>query len=274
MPYEQRVDRENPACFAFLVDQSFSMTEPVAGRAGQSKADALAEALNDLIYELVVRSIKDPSQGPRHYYDVAVVGYGLNVGPAWGGSLAGSDLVSIVDIATNPIRVEDRADGTRFPVWFESVADGPTPMSGAIDHAGRLVAGWVQQHPTSFPPVIVNISDGAATDGDPTEWAGRIANLQTQDGAALMFNLNISTVGGDPIWFPSDGSGLPNDYARTMFEMSSELPGFMMELAAGEGHQIAPHARGFVFNADITSVVNFLQIGTSTQHMGQDSMGA
>lgn len=102
MPYHQRVDRLHPACLAFLVDQSYSMTEPVAGRPRQSKAQALAQAVNELLYELVIRSVKDHSQGPRHYYDVAVIGYGARVGPAWSGALAGRDLVSIVEVAQHP----------------------------------------------------------------------------------------------------------------------------------------------------------------------------
>ena len=272
MSYQQRVDRDHPAAFVFLIDQSYSMTEPAAGAAHQSKAEALAEAVNDLIYELVVRSIKDPSQGPRHYYDLAVIGYGGSVGPAWGGAIAGQELISIEEIARNPVRVEDRDDGTRFPVWFDAVADGPTPMSAAMDAAGRIVAGWVQSHGDSFPPVIVNISDGAATDGDPRDWASRLGSLSTSDGNALLFNVNIATNAGTPLWFPDESAAMPSTYAQTMFDMSSVLPGFMQEMAAVEGHNISAGSRGFVFNADITSIVNFLQIGTSTQHLAGDAM--
>ncbi|MEM7337259.1 MAG: VWA domain-containing protein [Actinomycetota bacterium] len=271
MSYERRVDRDHPACFVFLIDQSYSMIEPAAGAADRSKAKALAEAVNDLIYELVIRSVKNPNELPRRYYDLAVIGYGGHVGPAWGGALTGRDLIGIDEIAQNPVRVEDRPDGTRFPIWFEAVNDGPTPMSAAMDQAGRLVAGWVQGHPDSFPPVIVNISDGAATDGDPRMWAERLGSLSTSDGAALVFNVNISSTGGAPLWFPDNATAMPSEYAQAMFDMSSVLPGFMQELAAMEGHAVTSGSRGFVFNADITSIVNFLQIGTSTQHVGADS---
>jgi hypothetical protein len=270
--YQRRVDRQNPACFVFLVDQSYSMNEPCAGRPQQSKAQALAEAINNALYELVIRCVKNPTEGPRHYYDVGVIGYGANVGSAWGGSLASQGLVSIVDIANNPLRVEERDRSTtggssKAPVWFDATADGATPMSGAMDQAGRLIAGWVADHPDSFPPIIINISDGAATDGDPTVWTSRLTSLSTSDGNVLVFNVNLSAVGGDQVFFPSGTEPLGDDYARQMFEMSSELPGFMAEMAGMQGHTISAHARGFVFNADITSVVNFLQIGTSTHHV-------
>lgn len=274
MAYERRVDRDHPACFVFLVDQSYSMNEAAAGAPGKSKAQALAQAVNDLIFELVVRSLKDANQDPRHYYDIAVIGYGKSVGPAWGGNLAGRELVPIPDIAKHPVRVEHQPDGTRFPVWFDPTADGPTPMSSAIDAAGKVVAAWVQDHPHSFSPVVVNISDGAATDGDPREWAQRLVSLSTSDGNVLLFNLNFSSVGGQQLWFPDSFPQVGGDYAATMFEMSSVLPGFMQELAAMEGHQVSGGSRGFVFNADLTSIVNFLQIGTSTQHMGGDTMTA
>ncbi|MCB0994501.1 MAG: hypothetical protein KDB21_05385 [Acidimicrobiales bacterium] len=273
MPYQRRVDRERPACFMFLLDQSYSMNEPVAGRPGQTKAQALADAINTLLYELVLRCIKNPEEGPRHYYDVGVVGYGATVGPVWGGALAGRDLVSIVEIGHHPLRVEQRDQSTvgggsaRMPIWFDPVADGATPMTGAMDYAGGVIAGWVAEHQSSFPPIVINVSDGAATDGDPSLWARRLGSLVTDDGNALVFNVNISALAGQQTWFPSSVDQLSDDYARQMFDMSSELPPFMQEVAGMQGHQVRPGARGFVFNADITSVVNFLQIGTATHHV-------
>ncbi len=272
MPYQRRVDRDHPALFMFLVDQSYSMNEPVAGRSDQSKAVALADAINNLLYEMVMRCVKNPQEGPRHYYDLAVVGYGASVGPVLGGQLASRDIVSIIEIANNPMRVEQRDQSTqggsvRVPVWLDPVADGATPMSGAMDQAGALIARWVKEHPSSFPPILINISDGAATDGDPLVWTRRLASLSTEDGNVLLFNLNVSALGGDQIFFPGSPDELPDDYARQMFAMSSELPGFMQEMAGMQGHAMKPGARGFVFNADMTSVVNFLQIGTATHQM-------
>lgn len=194
MAYERRLDRNNPGCMVFLVDQSGSMNEPVAGEQ-RSKADAVAEALNNLLYELVLRCIKDENEGPRHYYDISVIGYGPGVGSALGGALSGRDMVSVVDVADNPVRVEEResvakagADGDvgtvprrhKFPVWVDSVADQRTPMCEALNRTGGMLATWVQQHPDSFPPIVINISDGAATDGDPRVWSRRIQSLATR----------------------------------------------------------------------------------------------
>jgi hypothetical protein len=276
--YERRLDRSAPGCILFLVDQSGSMQEPVAGEP-RSKADAVAEALNNLLYELVIRCVKGESDSPRHYYDVGLIGYGSSVGPVFGGALAGRDLVSIVDVADYPLRVMEReavqlpaagADaGTvprrhKYPVWIDPAAGGMTPMSAAMDRAGGVLANWVQGHPQSFPPIVINISDGNATDGDPRVWARRIMSLATQDGNVLLFNLNVSALPARPLFFPDNPAVLENDYARLLFEMSSVLPPYMVELARGLGLQVPPGGRGFVYNADMVAVVRFLQIGTAT----------
>jgi hypothetical protein len=280
--YQRRVDRDHPSCFLFLVDQSQSMVQPVAGGGGKSKAEALCDAINNLLYELVIKCIKNPEEGPRHYFDIGVIGYGASVGPALSGkdgSLAGRDIIPISDVANDPLDVEDRTrkvdDGAggileqrvKFPIWLEPVSNNGTPMGSAMDQAGRLLAGWVQDHPDSFPPVVINISDGAATDGDPRTWASRLQGLATNDGNVLVFNLNISGTQGAPVFFPDNPSSLTDEYARTLFEMSSPLPGFMRSLAAAQGIAASDGARGFVFNADMVSVVAFLRIGTSTQHV-------
>lgn len=278
MAYDRRLDRHHPGCILFLIDQSGSMNEPVSGEQ-RPKAIALAEALNNLLYELVIRCIKDEAAGPRHYYDIGAIGYGPTVTSAFGGPLAGRDLVSVVDIADNPLRVQERNavdttnrggdQGTvprrhKFPVWIDPVASSLTPMCGAMNRAGQLIHGWTQQNPESFPPIVINISDGAATDGDPRVWAQRLRNLATRDGNVLFFNLNISALSGSPNFFPSDPRMLDNDYARLLFEMSSPLPEYMITLARSHNLSAQPGSRGFVYNADMSAVVRFLQIGTAT----------
>jgi hypothetical protein len=137
-------------------------------------------------------------------------------------------------------------------------------MSEALNRTGALLAGWTQAHPESFPPIVINISDGAATDGDPRVWAKRITGLNTHDGNLLLFNLNVSALTAEPLFCPSDPSVLDNDYARLLFEMSSPLPPYMVELARAMNLPVAPGGRGFVYNADMIAVVKFLQIGTAT----------
>lgn len=277
--YAQQINRTNPGCLVLLLDQSGSMREPIANGGGRSKAEALAEAVNTLLYELVLKCIKNPMEGPRNYYDVVVLGYGgETVTSALGGELADRDVVSIVDLANHPMRVDERdrgpgevdgdmgtlPRGAKVPVWVDPVNGGGTPMSAAIDRAGQLLAPWVRSHRSSFPPIVINASDGAATDGDPSRWAERIRSLSTEDGNVLFFNLNLSALGGEPVYFPGTTEDLANDYAKSLFEMSSPLPGYMRSLAAAQGIPVSEFARGYVYNADMGAVVRFLQIGTAT----------
>ena len=44
MPYTQEISRQNKALFIFLLDQSFSMEDPLAG--GERKIDQLVLAMN------------------------------------------------------------------------------------------------------------------------------------------------------------------------------------------------------------------------------------
>jgi hypothetical protein len=276
--YAQQINRTNPGCLVLLLDRSGSMREPIANGGGRSKAEALADAVNSLLYELVLKCIKNPTEGPRNYYDVCVLGYGGDeVGSALGGELAGREVVSIVDLANHPMRVDERLEhpegagdadalprGIKVPVWVDPVAAGGTPMSEAINRAGALVAPWVRSHRGSFPPIVINASDGAATDGDPAQWSERMRSLATEDGNVLFFNLNLSALGGEPVYFPGTTEDLANDYARSLFDMSSRLPGYMRSLAAAQGIPVSEFARGYVYNADMGAVVRFLQIGTAT----------
>ncbi|MBS2966979.1 hypothetical protein KGA66_28355, partial [Actinocrinis puniceicyclus] len=121
---------------------------------------------------------------------------------------------------------------------------------------------WVGERPGSFPPIVLNLTDGESTDGDPSEAAARLRSLATADGPVLLFNLHVSNGSATPVVFPDRDDSLPDAFARLLFGMSSVLPPHMKSYAAGEGLPVSDASRGFVFNADIASVVQFLDIGT------------
>jgi hypothetical protein len=260
MAYERRIDRANPGCILFLVDQSGSMAEPVHGTS-TPKHDAVADQINNLLTEFIL-ACSAGDEGIRHYFDLGVMGYGQSVGSALGGSLSGKDLVSIVELADQPLQIEP------VPLWVRPVAGGRTPMCEAMDLAGRLMAGWANEHPESLPPIVINISDGGATDGDTqklTGLASRLRSLKTLDGGLLFFNINVSARPGTPLLFPSASTALPPDdvYAAVLFDMSSKLTANQLKEAARFG--ATEGARGFAFNSDVTALRQFLQIGTMVQ---------
>jgi hypothetical protein len=278
MSYSAEISRTNPSCFLFLIDRSGSMDDPLTtGEGRRTKADGVADAVNRLLQNLVIKCAK--SEGVRDYYYAGVIGYGSKVDVAFSGALAGKELVAISEIADNPARVEERTkkidDGAgglvdqtvKFPVWFDAVARGGTPMCGALDRARTILDGWVTDHPDGFPPIVINITDGESTDGDPTGAAERLRALQGSDGNVLLFNAHISSHQASPIEFPDDESTLPDEYAKLLFRISSELPRYMQSAARGEGYAISDGARGFVFNADMVSVIRFLDIGTRPSNL-------
>jgi hypothetical protein len=135
---------------------------------------------------------------------------------------------------------------------------------GAIWFQGTcaVLSRGVTEQRTSFPPIVINITDGQATDGDPGAAANGLKDLKTEDGQVLLFNIHVSSTSALPIEFPSDESRLPDDYAKHLFRMSSPLPGYMKTIAREEGIPVGDSPRGFVFIGDMVSVIRFLDIGT------------
>jgi uncharacterized protein YegL len=271
LPYTAEISRANPTALIFLLDQSGSMQEPFGGQPEKQKAEGVSDALNRLIQNLVLKCAK--ADGIRDFFHLGMVSYGGRVASAFRGALAGNTLVPISTIADNPLRIELRKrkiDGAsevfeqqfKFPVWFEARPSGRTPMCKALTLAKQILEPFLSQFPGCYPPIVINITDGKPTDGDPLEPARELCNLTSQDGNVLLFNAHLSEKQCRPIEFPGDEAGLPDDFAKLLFRMSSELPPKLQEAARSEGFAIDAHCRGFVFNADLVAVIRFLDIGS------------
>lgn len=277
MSYESEVSRNNPSAFLFLIDTSGSMLDPFGDGKGRRKAEGVSDAINQLLQNLAIKCSK--SEGIRDYYDVGVISYGKEVKPAFSGPLAGKVLAPISEVANNPARVlektrkvDDGAGGlveekVKFPVWFEPKAAGKTPMCDAFRLAGQTLSSWVETHPFSFPPVVINITDGESTDGEPSQEASTLIDLATQDGNVLLYNCHISSSAGDSVLFPDVQEGLPDQYAKMLFDMSSCLPEPVRDAAEREGFTVSQGTRGFGFNADLVELIRFLDIGTRPSNL-------
>lgn len=225
-----------------------------------------------MLQNIVLKCAK--ADGIRDFFHVGLIGYGSKVQSAFRGPLAGETLVPVSRLAANPLRVEtrtrmvdDRAGGLverqfKFPVWFEAHPGGKTPMCEALGHARKALQAFLAKHPACYPPLVVNITDGHPTDGDPREPAKELRGLASKDGHVLLFNAHVSEKRDKPVEFPEDEAGLPDDFARLLFRMSSALPPKLLEAAKADGFAVGPHSRGFVFNADLVAVIRFLDIGT------------
>lgn len=274
--YNAEISRSNPSAILFLVDRSGSMQDPIAGGQGD-KAKAVADAVNKLLQNLVIKCSKGDSI--RDYFEVGVIGYGVggtsvSVAPIFAGNLAGKELVKVSEVAMNPARMEERTkkvpdgDGglveqtVKSPIWFEPEASGGTPMTEAFRYLKGILEPWVAAHQAAFPPIVIHITDGESTDGDPTQVAKEVAGLSNADGNILVFNCHISSAGGQSVVFPNSAAGLLDPFAQMLFGISSELPESLLKAAQNEGIKAETGARGFAYQADLVELIQFLDIGT------------
>jgi hypothetical protein len=276
MPYTAEISRSRPTCFLFVIDQSGSMDDVFPGE-NRKKAQGVSDAINRMLQNLVIRCAKE--EGVRDYFHVGVIGYGAQVGPAFSGPLAGRNLVPISEVGVMPARVEERSrkvdDGigglvdqtVRFPVWFDPVANGGTPMCEALTQGHDVLHEWVQQHQDSFPPVVIHITDGESTDGDPSRAMQMITHMSTQDGNVLLFNIHVSSSASTPLTFPDSVELLPDDYARMLFNAASTLTPSMRAAALDQGFNVSEKSRGFVLNADLVLIIQALDIGTRPSNL-------
>lgn len=290
-PYSQEISRAHPVLFVFLLDQSASMEDPIGGNntEGRRKMDELATAINSWLQNMSIRATS--SEGVKHYMDVAIIGYRTDqqanpiiASPLLGtlGEKAKSEnedrlVFSISEIAEYPgdkvtrkkeIFDEDTGETMKMDeeslVWVAPKAEGGTPMCSALHRAYAVVEQWIAQpeHAQSFPPIVVHITDGESSEGDPLPYAEPIMDLETQDGKVLLFNCHLSMSQADPIMFPASDEMLPDDYARKLFKMSSPFPEKLFQAGVAQGFALQPGARGMVFNAGMVSLIKFLDMGT------------
>jgi len=259
-----------PTAVVFLIDQSGSMGDPWQG-AG-SKAETVTDIINKAIDELILSCQK--GNDVRDYFEVLAVTYsGSGVKDVWGsGFVPVSKLKGMGHLETRRMKVyvgagQNQEVDTEVTVWFQPDADGGTPMGDGFALVQRELSAWIVKHPQSFPPIVFNVTDAEAQDQQSAiAGAQQLAALRTNDGNVLLANCHVSAAAAQPIQFPSSLGGLPDDWARFLYGISSPLPPKM--LAEAKRHfegRIADDARAYLFNAGPSDLVTLLDIGTKTQ---------
>ena len=278
MPYAADISRNSPGCFLFLIDQSGSMSGALGGQPGQLKMDGAADAVNRILDAISQRC----SQGMevRDYFHIGVITYTTDrsgrasVESALAGAsldepfLTVSQVVDVAEVEERQVKEPDGAGGIvevtrKVPIWLRPEARFGTPMCEALSAASKAIQEWTAQHSDSYPPMVINITDGDATDGDPVPVAQEIMASGTNDGNTLLYNAHLSEMSASPVQYLSQEDDLPPDeYANRVFRMSSVFPDSVVDLAAGMGLPVAQGSRGYVYNADMVALVQFLEIGT------------
>ena len=249
--YSQEITRKHRTAIVIAVDQSLSMRELICSECGYtvSKADSVAYAVNSVISELVARATRDGEV--RNYYDIAVVGYAspttesdLDCGCGIKYLLDGRRKFMPVDALAGlqpPVKrfVQRRmtVDGEiliseeEMPAWIDACAYGKTPMFEVFSEIRELLSGWCANpvNAGSFPPVVINITDGEVSDCNPSELIDitrRIRSLGTDDGNVLLMNIHITSKPSPvSLLFPTAGELDGSDrYAMLLADCSSRMP--------------------------------------------------
>ncbi len=269
--YSAEIKRSQPTAIVLLIDQSGSMNE-------HSKAVHCANAINNLLSEIL--NIATKEDGLRDYIDVALVGYGANKDAEFllqDGFMTLSHLAKNYKMVQQEVKKEMRGktiiEHKDIKTWIEPIAKNATPMGNAFDKTLEILEKWITKNPDSFPPVIINVSDGQQTDCKDDimlQKALNIKKLATTDGNILLFNCHLGNDTNNTFIFPENREQLPqnDNYANLMYNMSSVLPPqFHQKIAQITQKDIPNNAQiaAMGFNADGNSFVKLLEVGTKTQ---------
>lgn len=279
--YTARVDREHPSAFIFMIDQSVSMRRVITYNGeDMTMSEAVARIVNAQINELVERCVKNNET--RHYFDIAMIGYGENAYSAWNGPLAEKDFVTPEEIRDNYFKkitvkeeVRTRKGLTVKEVekkqWMVARHDGSwTHMDKAFKKAEALLEDWMTNHHEKdcYPPTVINITDGeynGTTDTEMTQLSNQLKSMFTNDGNVLLFNIHIVPGNTESIVFPATDKELGNNsYGKKLFDMSSLLPlnynEQLRSLFGDKQADIRYHAMGV--NTGMERLVKMMKIGT------------
>lgn len=279
--YERSITRNTRAAIIIAIDSSITMQEWTKFyNTRMRKMDAAALIANFAIDELVTRSTR--SGYIRDYYDIAVIQYsGDGIEP-----IIGSETGDMVHINTlgkitpQPVSynvAQEEEDGTQsiIPItlheWVTPKAYGIAPMYEALAHSKGLVTRWCEDRMNrgSFPPLIINISDGCCSDADEDEildMVKEIESIGTKDGTTLLLNIHLANEIDDTssVLFPAVSDLISQDHdCQMLYNISSTLPKelehFVDEIVGRKGS--GPY-KCFACNASICEILTLTDIGT------------
>jgi len=272
----QPINVATPGLILILVDQSKSMDQPYANTAPntrtRTKADVAAAAVNRVLFE--IQKASQSGRQIRRRCFVGVITYGESVRPAVGGWI--SDVAENASGSfTEVVRIPDGRGNTHevleeIPIWVAPAAENGTPMDLAFEDAYPLAKDWADEHMDCFPPVVINISDGAPNDlqndGDGSRTvaaAQKLMSISSNDGGLLLFNAHVAHESNSEISLPTSRPDLSDPFAGFLFDISSQIPDTMFARAGKAGFDPTPGARGMVFNATPNTLVRLLNFGSS-----------
>lgn len=283
IPYTAQITRNTPTAFIFLVDHSVSMQQMTTLYGEEmTMAEAAARIVNNQINELVLRCVK--MNDTRHYYDIAVVGYGEKAYSGWQGELEGRKFVSPEELKSHPYTkiVTRKEVRTRSGVqvkeveqvqWVSARHDGSwTHYHEAFDYAKDLLADWMIDHHEKdcYPPTVIHITDGDfnhATKDEVMQKANELKSMFTNDGNVILFNIHFTAnKSAQSVACPIEKGELKgNGLGQILFELSSLLPErYNVDIARCLNDPRPGRHVAMGVNADATTLIKLMDIGTPT----------
>lgn len=260
---------KSPGHLIFLVDQSHTMGEKYSGN--RNRAECAAEGINLCYNDLFLANQDGLGVFNRGFSQI--IAYGGQGGDSVKKLLEGT----FSELANNPLRIEklkqNIADGDRgmvevekeMAIYIDPVWRGCTVMGDALEMAYDEIIKRGADHVT-----LINISDGGPWSYKrefkemdyAIEQAQRIMSLDIPDGHPRILNAHIGS--GQPQYIcPGPETRLIGRQANFLWEISSELTDADRAAARKFEMFLAPHARGFISNADALTLLRFIQFGSS-----------
>ncbi|MBP5771297.1 MAG: DUF4433 domain-containing protein [Bacteroidaceae bacterium] len=282
IPYTAQITRNTPTAFIFLIDQSVSMrrTTSLNGET-MSLAEAVARIVNHQINELVLRCVK--MGDTRHYYDIAVIGYGEKAYSGWQGELEGRDFVSPEELKNHPYTkiVTRKETRTRKGLqikeveqvqWVSARHDGNwTHVHKAFEKAKTLLDSWLAEHHEHdcYPPTIINVTDGVfngTTRDNLIQQSNELKAMFTNDGNVLLWNIHITPDHLEQILLPVSKEEVKADkYSELLYDMSSLLPErYNRPISDLRGDNTDERHVAMTTNTDMSTLIQLMDIGTPT----------
>lgn len=280
--YRQGITHIHRSAVIIAIDGSLSMQDYTHLHGTQMrKMDAATLIANFAIDELVVRATR--ANQVRDYYDIAVIYYSGDgvetvIGNENGDFIEIKPLVeqmpqpTIYHIIQQDSNNEQRTTPLTLHEWVRPKACGSTPMYEALAQIKSMLRDWCDNphNKDSFPPLVINISDGGCNDADDSEilnLSEEIRELHTTDGNCIFVNIHLATDDAKQnhsLIFPTFEELIADDQeGLTLYKMSSTLPA-ELEMVIHEltGHKSNQPCKCFARNASICEVLAMADIGT------------
>jgi uncharacterized protein YegL len=224
MAYTTLANGQQPAVVIYVLDISYSMTDPLAGR---RRIDVVTDALEVALNQMVFRSMKGETISSR--YLVGMIAYSDNVFDLLDGI---KPVAEIANLGVPELSPDKRTDTAR-----------------AFEQVEKILQAHIQEWQDYPAPLICHMTDGQYNGADPEPIARRIMNMRVRDGNVLLENIFISDqVLSEPIKDPMTWPGvtpstkLALPYAQKLRAISSPLPESYRNELQKSGYRFAPDA--------------------------------